>query len=153
MLLTEGESEVLREHVVPYRWGERSGRATVHLTNVRIVLEQPPRGRLLSSGVASTVLDLPLRNVSNASVGTVLRRARYVSLETNVGDVRLDVVDPPKFLAAFTAVRAGVRHPASPAPAPATLTIERHIVKVRCRHCGTLSDERHTRCESCGAPL
>jgi Zn finger protein HypA/HybF involved in hydrogenase expression len=153
MLLSEGESEVLREHVVPYRWGERTGRATVHLTNVRLVLEQPPRGGLLSSGVAWTVLELPLRNVTNASVGSVLRRARYVSLETNVGVVRLDVVDPPKFLAAFTAARAGVRHPASPPAAAPTLTIERHVVKIRCRHCGTLSEERQSRCPSCGASL
>jgi hypothetical protein len=152
MLLSEGETGVLREHVVPYRWGEQSGRVTVHLTTLRVVLERPPRGGLLTSTVAATVLDLPLRHVSNASVGTVLRRVRYLSLETSVGEVRLDVVDPAKWLSAVAAARAGVRHPTAPPPT-ATHTIERHVVKVRCRHCGTLSDERHTRCASCGAAL
>jgi hypothetical protein len=151
MLLNEGENEVLREHVVPYRWGESTGRATVHLTSLRLVLERPGRGGLLTGGVASTVLDLPLRDVSNASVGTVLRRARYVSLETRAGTLRLDVVDPPKWFAAFAGARAGIRHPA--APSAVSHTVERHIVKIRCRHCGTLSDERHDTCPSCGAAL
>jgi len=152
MLLSHGESELLREHVVPYRWGETTGRATVHLTTLRLVLEHAPRGGLLTGGAATTVLDLPLRDVTNASLGTVLRRARYVSIETTVGILRLDVVDPPKWLAAFVGARAGIRHPAAPS-APATHTIERHIVKIRCRHCGTLSDERHGTCPSCGAAL
>jgi hypothetical protein len=152
MLLSVGESVVLREHVVPYRWGEQSGRVTVHLTTLRVVLERPPRGGLLSSRVAATVLDVPLRNVTNASLGAVLRRARFVSLETSLGEVLLDVVDPPKWLAAIAAARAGVAH-ASAAPATVTHTIERHVVKIRCRHCGTLSDERQDRCPSCGAAL
>ncbi|HXQ94903.1 MAG TPA: hypothetical protein VN864_07050 [Thermoplasmata archaeon] len=152
MLLSEGERELLREHVVPYRFGEATGRATVHLTTIRLVLESAPRGGLLTSGVAETVLDLPLRNVSNASVGTVLRRPRFVAFETSAGPLRLDVVDPPKWFAEFASARAGVPHPAA-ASARVTHTIERHIVKIRCRHCGTLSDERHGTCPSCGAAL
>ena len=111
--------------------GRASGRVTVHLTTLRVVLERPPRGGLLSSRVAATVLDVPLRNVTNASLGAVLRRARFVSLETSLGEVRLDVVDPPKWLAAIAAARAGVAH-ASAAPATVTHTIERHVVKIRC---------------------
>jgi|HubBroStandDraft_4_1064222.scaffolds.fasta_scaffold333438_2 hypothetical protein len=152
MLLSEGESELLREHVVPYRWGEASGRATVHLTTLRLVLERPPRGGLLTSAVGATILEVPLRDVSNAAVGAVLRRARYLSVETRAGVVRLDVVDPTKWRAALARARAGIRHPAAP-PVATTHTIERHVVKIRCRHCGTLSDERESRCPSCGAAL
>ncbi len=32
-------------------------------------------------------------------------------------------------------------------------TIERQVVKVRCRHCGKLGNEVDGKCPSCGAPL
>jgi hypothetical protein len=31
--------------------------------------------------------------------------------------------------------------------------IERQIIKVRCRYCGTLNNECQTKCDSCGAHL
>lgn len=44
--------------------------------------------------------------------------------------------------------------PAQPAPvATQTHTIEREVVKVRCRYCGNLGDERDGKCASCGAAL
>ena len=44
--------------------------------------------------------------------------------------------------------------PAQPAPvATQTHTIEREVVKVRCRYCGNLGYERDGKCPSCGASL
>ena len=48
--------------------------------------------------------------------------------------------------------------PPAPAPArvqaaPQTHTIEREVVKVRCRYCGNLGDERDGKCSRCGAAL
>jgi hypothetical protein len=150
VLLNSGETVVRREDVVPYRWGDTTGRGTVYLTTQRIVVESPPGG-FLPSGHAETVFDLPLREVGNVAVGVVLRRARYIVVELASGSLRLDVVDPPKWHAAVSSAKASV--PPPHARAHATHTIERHIVKVRCRHCGTLSDEGLPRCTSCGAAL
>lgn len=46
--------------------------------------------------------------------------------------------------------------PSQPLPPTYTLerhTVERQVVKVRCRHCGQLTDEVAGKCASCGAPL
>ena len=49
-------------------------------------------------------------------------------------------------------VHANVVVPApSAAPASMTHTIERQVVKVRCRYCGGLYDEVAPKCPSCGA--
>jgi hypothetical protein len=150
-LLNAGESQVRREDVVPYRWGDTTGRGTVYLTSHRLVLESVP-GSLLGPGHAETVFDVSLRDVRNVSVGTVLRRARYIVLEFPTGTIRLDVVDPPAWREALSRAKASVP-PAQGAPVAPTHTVERHVVKIRCRHCGTLSDERVAKCPSCGAAL
>ena len=151
MLLSSGEVELRHEHAVPYRWGETTGRGSVYLTSTRLVVESTPP-RLLPSGVPTTVLDLPVRSVRNAAVGAVRGRPRFVALEVDRDTIRLDVVDPPSWVRAIVEARAALPHPHAPAPV-ATHTIERHIVKIRCRHCGTLSDERIDKCPSCGAAL
>ncbi|MCI4320835.1 MAG: hypothetical protein L3K18_04210 [Thermoplasmata archaeon] len=151
MLLEAGETEVRHEHVVPYRFGETTGRGSVYLTNRRLVIESTP-SRLLPSGAPATVADLPLRTLTNATVGSVLRRPRYLAVEAGNDRFRLDVVHPADWVRALKDAKATAPSAHSSAPA-ATHTIERHIVKIRCRHCGTLSDERHGRCASCGAAL
>jgi hypothetical protein len=151
MLLLQGETELRHEHAVPYRWGETVGRCSVYLTNFRLVLESTP-ARLRPSGAPATILDVSLRHVQNISVGRVLRRPRYISVEAGPTPIRLDVVDPAAWVHAVATARTGVPHPHAPAPV-ATHTIERQVVKIRCRHCGTLSDERNDRCPSCGAAL
>ena len=151
MLLTAGEVEVRHEHAVPYRWGDATGRGSVYLTNVRLVLERTPN-RILASGAAATVAEFPLTSIANATVGTVLGRPRYLAIEAGSERLRLDVVHPPAWVRSVAEAKSSVPHPQAPARV-ATHTIERHIVKIRCRHCGTLSDERHDRCASCGAAL
>jgi hypothetical protein len=142
---------IRREDVVPYRWGETTGRGTVYLTSHRLVLESPQRVLLLS-GHTETVFDLPLRDVGNVSVGVVLRRPRYIVLEFPTGKLRLDVVDPAAWREALSRAKSSAAAPHAPV-VHTTHTVERHVVKIRCRHCGTLSDERDSKCPSCGAAL
>jgi len=42
---------------------------------------------------------------------------------------------------------------AATGPAVATHLIERQVIKVRCRYCGTLGNEGEPRCPFCGASL
>jgi hypothetical protein len=151
VLLSSGESQVRREDVVPYRWEETFGRGTVYLTTYRLVVETTPGG-FLQTGHAETLLDLPLRDVGNVSVGLVLRRARYIVLEFPAGRLRLDVVDPAAWREALSKTKAAAPHPQAMRTS-GTHTIERHVVKIRCRHCGTLSNELLSKCPSCGAAL
>ena len=151
MLLSQGESELRHEHVVPYRLGDVAGRASVYLTNDRLVVESSP-GRILATGAPTTVLDVPLSELRNASVGSFLGRRRYLAVEAGREMVRLDVVDPGGWVRAVTEAKSMVPHPRSQR-ATATHTIERHVVKIRCRHCGGLSDELRTKCPNCGAAL
>lgn len=151
VLLGPGEERRRTEHAVPFRVGEGSGRGSLYLTNVRLVLESMPSGRL-ASGAPSTVLEVPLDQVRNAAVGSALGRRRYLSVEAGSPGLRLDVVDPGAWVKAIAEAKASL-----PAPRPSgtvvTHTIERHVVKIRCRHCGSLSEESRDRCPNCGAAL
>ncbi len=153
MLLNGEEVEVLREHVVPFRGPHTEGRGTFFLTSERLVIEEP-RTRRLRPAEVHTVLDVPLGHITNASVATVLRRPRYLLIEMGHQKLRAEVVDPTKWVHAIQAAkRSPPREEPAPPPPAAVHTIERQVVKVRCRHCGTLSDEVLSRCPSCGAPL
>lgn len=155
MLLSGDEVEILREHVVPFRGPHAEGRGTFFLTSTRLVVEEP-RARRLRPAEVHTVLDVPLAAITNASVAAVLRRPRYLLIEMGAQKLRADVVDPMKWVHAIQSAKSGPlrREPAPTTVATVTIhTIERQVVKVRCRHCGTLSDEVQDRCPSCGAPL
>ncbi len=155
MLLSGDETEILREHVVPYRGPHGEGRATFFLTTTRLVIEEP-RERRLRPAEVHTILDIPLPAVTNATVGVLLRRPRYLLIEIGPQKLRAEVVDPMKWVHAIQAAKVGPAPEApvpTPPPAAPVHTIERQVVKVRCRHCGTLSDEVLSRCPSCGAPL
>jgi hypothetical protein len=155
MLVSGDEIELLREHVVPFRGPHAEGRGTFFLTSERLVIEERQERRLRPAEVHTT-LDIPLSGITNATVGVLLRRPRYLLIEMGTVKLRAEVVDPIKWVHAIQTAKQGpVRSepPAVPAPVATVHTIERHVVKVRCRHCGTLSDEVLSRCPSCGAPL
>ncbi len=155
MLLSGEEVEVLREHVVPFRGPHSEGRGTFFLTSTRLVIEEP-RARTLRPAEVHTVLDVPLHHVTNATVVSVLRRPRYLLIEMGHTKLRAEVVDPTKWVHAIQSAKVS-RPRAEPAhatrPVHTVHTIERQVVKVRCRHCGTLWDEVMSRCPSCGAAL
>jgi hypothetical protein len=156
VLLSAGEHELLREYAVPVAARGLTVVGTLYLTDQRLFLEEVKR-RLLSSPHVSTFFDLPLPLITNASIRVRLRRAVALEIEAGHSRYELRVVDPPRWSKALAEAKvAHVPHGARPGNAPeavATHTIERHVVKVRCRHCGTLSNELLAKCPSCGAPL
>jgi hypothetical protein len=153
MLVSGDEVELYREHVVPYHGPHSEGRGTFYLTSERLVIEER-RERRLRPAEVHTILDVRLREVTNASVGVLRGRPRYLLIELGRQKLRAEVVDPTKWVHAIQQAKMGPPDPPTPpAPMATVHTIERQVVKVRCRHCGTLSDEVLGRCPSCGAPL
>jgi hypothetical protein len=160
MLLHAGES-VLRSEYAVLLEGEGAGvlpRApgVLYLTNFRIAFEATPSRGLVRNLVRGrhpvAVLDTDLRAVHDVAVlHPGLGRPR-LHLEVPGARVTLDVLEPDAWVRAI----AEGRHALPPPPAGgvvATHTIERQVVKVRCRFCGTLGNEVDVRCPSCGASL
>ncbi len=129
------------------------GPGVLYLTSHRLVFEAPAsRGLvrdLLDGRENQTVLDVSLTEVRNAGVRRGrLGRARLV-LEIGHDRPAFDVLEPEVWAGAI----AQARRSRPPPGRPATLVVERQVVKVRCRFCGTLGDEVPGRCPSCGAAL
>jgi len=158
MLLHAGESKLRSSYAVIEGFGPAAyqGPGVLYLTTQRVIFESNVSGGLVRGIVRGketvTVLEVPLSHVRNASV----RRGRlgrpWLQLELTAGRPSFDVLDPD----AWTAAIAVAKH-ALPAPGsmgPVTLhTIERQVVKIRCRYCGTLGNEVDGRCPTCGAAL
>lgn len=89
-------------------------------------------------------------NGRKARVGTerFLHEEGYVYFLDKAGFVsraRLKGATAPAFRSAASSI---VQRP------PTVIhTIERQVVKIRCRHCGSLVNEVEGKCPSCGAPL
>jgi len=131
------------------------GPGVLYVTNQRIIFEaRVPRKGLTrrSFSETETQLDTPLTDVRNASV----RRARVgrprLVLELPHGRPTFDVLVPDEWTASIAQAKRAM--PPLSGPAWQTVhTIERQVVKVRCRFCGSLGNEVDGRCPSCGAPL
>jgi hypothetical protein len=125
------------------------------VTNQRLVFEARVAGRGLgrrSTGETATQLEVPLHELRNVSV----RRARVgrprLVLEWAHGRPSFDVLEPDEWTATIAQAKRSIPPPPGPYGA-AVHTIERQVVKVRCRFCGALGNEVDGRCPSCGAPL
>jgi len=158
MLLGHGEV-VLRSAYAVADPGDRSdspprGPGVLYVTNQRLVFEARAPRRAIgrrSLSETETQVDLPLDQVRNVSV----RRARVgrprLVLEVPHGRPTFDVLAPDEW--AGTIAQAKRAFPPPSAPWRTVHTIERQVVKIRCRFCGTLGNEVDGRCSSCGAPL
>jgi len=130
------------------------GPGVLYVTNHRIVFEaRAPRrglGRRPSSDTV-TQLDVPLDHLRNV----VVRRPRVgrprLALELPHGRPTFDVLEPDAWAGSITQARRAYPPPA--AGWRTVHTIERQVVKIRCRFCGSLGNEVDGRCPSCGAPL
>jgi hypothetical protein len=160
MLLSGGE-EILRSEYAVLLEGQGPGTVprsvgVLYLTNQRCVYEtKPSRGmvrNLVHGREPVTLLNASLAQVHNVSVlRPRLGRAR---LHLDVVRTRLtfDVLDPDAWHRAIAEARHALPSPHGPTVV-ATHTIEREVVKVRCRFCSALANEVDGRCPSCGAPL
>jgi len=159
MLLHSGESVLRSAYAVlePSDGGSpRRSAGVLYLTNRRLLFESSvSRGvvlDLVGGRETRLVLDTGLADLRNLSI----RRGR-------IGGARLvvelfhhrpafDVLDPESWVASIAQARRDL--PSAPSPGSgATYLIERQVVKVRCRYCGTLGNEGDPRCPSCGGPL
>ena len=158
MLLHSGESKLRSSYAVIEGYGPESyrGPGVLYLTTQRLIFESSVssglvRGLMLGRETV-TVLETPLGHVRNASVRRGrLGRAR-LQLELTVGRPSFDVLDPEAWTAAIATAKQSMPPPAV-GGAVTMHTIERQVVKIRCRYCGSLGNEVDGRCPTCGAAL
>jgi hypothetical protein len=158
MLLGGGE-EVLRSEYAVLLEGRSSAplpraEGVLYLTNHRVVFETAPsRGvvrDLVHGRETEMPVDAPLTLLRNVTVLRPRLGRPRLHLEVHRARLTFDVLDPETWRAAIADARQALPPPGG---TPATHTIERQVVKVRCRFCGSLANEVDGRCPSCGAPL
>jgi hypothetical protein len=159
MLLGPGES-VLRSAYAVARRGDGTddpphGPGVLYATNQRVVFEaravRRGIGKRSLSG-SETQFELSLYDLRNVTV----RRRRvgrpWLVLEVRHLHPAFDVLEPEAWAGTLAQARRGLPPPFGPGSGSVT-TIERQVVKVRCRYCAALGNEVDGRCPSCGAPL
>jgi len=132
------------------------GAGVLYLTNHRLIFELPEsRGAvrdLIGGRDTRLAVDVLLHDVRNATV----RRGRFgrprLVVEVAPGRIAFDVLEPEGWSAQIAQAKRDLPSPLHPGPT-VTHTVEREVVKIRCRFCGALGNEVHGRCPSCGAPL
>jgi Zn finger protein HypA/HybF involved in hydrogenase expression len=156
MLLHSGESRLRSAYAVMEGDSPEhaQGPGVLYLTTHRLVFESShPRGamrRLVQGAESRTVLDAALALVRNVEVRRPRIGRERLVVELNVGRPAFDVLDPDAWAAAIAVAK---RNAPGPTGAWSTHLIERQVVKIRCRYCGTLGNEVDGRCPTCGAPL
>ncbi len=158
MLMHAGESKLRSAYAVMEGYGPSAyrGPGVLYLTTQRLIFESSVSPGIVSGLVKGketvTVLDAALFHVRNVSV----RRGRIgyerLQVELTAGRPSFNVLDPDAWVAAIALAKR-----TAPPPYPGTSvilqTVERQVVKVRCRFCGGLGNEVDGRCPSCGAAL
>ncbi|MGI0154700.1 MAG: hypothetical protein ACREDE_00975 [Thermoplasmata archaeon] len=158
MLVHPGESKLRSAYAVMDGYGPSAyhGPGVLYLTTQRLIFESSASPGLVRGLVQGrevvTVLDAPLVHVRNVTV----RRGRVgrvrMQVELTAGRPSFDVLDPDAWIAAIALAKRSAPPPAS-GPPVVLETIERQVVKVRCRYCGGLGNEVDGRCPNCGASL
>ncbi|MGP8077081.1 MAG: hypothetical protein ACLQD8_01255 [Thermoplasmata archaeon] len=159
MLLHAGES-ILRSAYAVLESGRDNpphrGPGVLYLTNRRVVFESPvSRGivrDLVGGRDSRLVLDVPLSDLRNVSVRHGRIRGVRLVLDLFHDRPAFDVLDPEAWVASISQARRDLPPPGGPGT-PSVHLIERQVVKIRCRYCGTLGNEGDSRCPFCGAPL
>ena len=135
---------------------DAAGPGVLYLTNRRVVFESPTsRGRLrdlVDGRETRLVVDVSLPELRNVTIRRGRIRSPRLVLDLSHGRPAFDVLDPEAWLAAIAQARRE-HPPVGSGPAAEVRVVEREVVKVRCRYCGTLGYETAGRCPSCGAAL
>lgn len=156
MLLRAGETVVLREES-QYFDIQGLNLGTLYLTNQRLVFEKKAGGGLFRGPRESTLVDCTFDGIVNVSVHQPLLGGAALHVEFNSWDAQFTVADPHQWQQELARLKASlptrVGNPPSMPQQVVQHTIERQVVKVRCRHCGTLNLETDRVCEACHAPL
>jgi len=156
MLLQGGEQVIRSAYAVieaEHRPDGVRGPGVLYLTNHRLVFEAPAsRGvvrDLVRGQETRPVFSASLHDVTDVTV----RRGKLGKprLVVQAGAIRpaFDVLDPE----AWAGLIAQAKRVLPPPGAIPSIVIERQVVKVRCRYCGSLGNEVDGRCPYCGAAL
>lgn len=121
-------------------------------------------GLIFRAGKERTVIRS--HDLKDSGVRERTLRSPLLIVHTTGGELAFEVEAPKAWATAILTVRSTIAQPApglsvaSPsAPAGVSThtvehhTVEREVVKVRCRYCGNLGDEREGKCPNCGAAL
>ena len=159
-LLSNGE-EIIRQAPVVSSSGRRG---TLFLTNARVVFEGTQATGIVSSRLRAsdviTLFSVRLAELGGVHVVKPLVGAATLKLEMPSVNTRavFKIEDAAGWSEEIRRAHASVM--AAPPPAAAvgaihteTRTVEREVVRVRCRYCGNLGDEREGQCARCGAAL
>jgi len=158
MLVHAGESKLRSAYAVMEGYGPEAyrGPGVLYLTTQRLVFESsvsPGIVRGLVRGRETvTVLDAPLAHVRNATVRRSRIGADRLTVELTAGRPSFDVLDPDGWIGQIAAAKRALPNPLT-SPPIFLQTVERQVVKVRCRYCGGLGNEVDGRCPNCGAAL
>jgi len=159
MILQRGEKILTQGPATSLTHDKASG--LLFLTNYRLVFEATRSG-LLRPGSTSTLLDLPLEQVSDAHVNRPRIRIRFLDssllrFQTHRGEVDF-VVDHPEVWRQYFADAKREAYPPSHAPVPPTVSVQVNVppappstIHIRCPYCRTAYDETRGRCPNCGA--
>lgn len=121
-----------------------------YLTNFRLVFETVRSRGVLRAPQEIVIVNCPLDYIVNASVGKALMGRPVLYVQARTGQGEFEFSDPARWQGEIAAVRAA---PRGGVPPVVERTIERQVVKVRCRNCGSLNPETDRVCEACKAPL
>lgn len=146
--------------------GIKGETGTLILTNKRIVLEtmrEQKMGFLKKQNMSVVINQVPIANMVDVGVKPkLLGKSRIFWVSYVGGHVEYTVEDPAKWQSHLLQAKTGAAGMSSPRSlvvnvsgggqqVAQTHTIERQVVKVRCRYCGSLYDEIAGKCPSCGA--
>lgn len=130
------------------------GPGVLYLTSHRLVFEAPATGGvvrdLLRGRETVLVFDGSLHDISDAHVRRSRLGRTWLVVATPRAHPSFDVLDPDAWVSAIAQAKRALPPPTA---VGATTIIERQVVKVRCRYCGSLGSEVDGRCATCGASL
>lgn len=146
--------------------GAKSESGTLILTNKRVVLEtsrEQKMGFMKKQKVSVIINQVPIVNIVDVGVKPkLLGKSRTFWVSYVGGQVEYTVEDPTKWQSHLLQAKTGVvginstrnvvvNMSGGSQQMAQTHTIERQVVKIRCRYCGSLYDEVSGKCPSCGA--
>jgi hypothetical protein len=161
MILLRGEKILTQGPATSLTHGKAPG--LLFLTNYRLVFETTTGTGLLRAGSTSTLLDLPLDQISDAHVNRPRLRIRFLDssrlrFHTHRGEVDFAVDHPEVWRQYFADVKRE-SYPPSQGPAPPVISVQVNVppapsestIHLRCPYCRTTYDEARGRCPTCGA--
>jgi hypothetical protein len=165
-----GPNEIVQLYIKQKIYHPRVNIDSVVLTNERVILRHPH-----AMGLRKDYTDYSYNDMSNVKLDKGILRST-IRCTLRFGGVPLELVDLPNSEAqsAYALIRENLVRYQSPStsaagmppnlqaqrqstpvtPTPGTpVVIEKEVVKIRCKYCGTLNDETARVCSSCGGTI